>query len=274
MGRAVTLTVALLSPGAMGAAVGARLVESGARVLTSLDGRGGASRERAAAAGLVDAPVDQLVAADLLLSIVPPADAEDLARRLAPALTAAPRKPIYVDCNALSPATKRAVGAIVAAAGAPFVDATILGGPPRPGSRGPAVYVCGKHVAAVRPLATLGLDLHEMAGPSGAAAALKMAYAGINKGAIGLAAAMILAAGRAGVGDALREAGPSRIAGLAAAMPDMYPKAWRWAPEMREIAAFAEDEATAMIFEGLARLYERLADDTAARAVLDDFLQS
>jgi 3-hydroxyisobutyrate dehydrogenase-like beta-hydroxyacid dehydrogenase len=276
----MAITIALLSPGAMGAAVGRRLVDHGAAVFTSLEGRGPASIERARAAGMEDASAERLVEADILLSILPPADALGLALRLAPVLSAAANKPLYVDCNALSPVTKQAVAAVVAETGCRFVDGAILGGPPRPGHRSPAIYVAGDHSAATLPLLDLGLDIRQMDGAIGAAAALKMAFAGINKGGIGLGAAMILAASRTGAADALRDAlteVPGRLPGLRLQVPDMYPKAYRWVAEMREIAEFAGDEATAMIFEGLARLYERIAADVSGdgheRALMEAFLK-
>jgi L-threonate 2-dehydrogenase len=59
----------------------------------------------------------------------------------------------------------------------------------------------------------------------------------------------------------------------------MYPKAYRWVAEMREIAAFlSEDKAAAMIFEGAAQLCDRLAADIAnegqEQSTLDEFLRS
>ena len=80
-----------------------------------------------------------LVAADLiLLSIVPPADAEALARRLAPRLAAAPRKkPVYIDANAVSPETVGRIAGDVAPTGAPFLDGAILGPAAEARRRGP-----------------------------------------------------------------------------------------------------------------------------------------
>ena len=46
-------TVAIVAQGAMGAGIGARLVERGLRVITSLAGRSGDSAQRAMAAGMV-----------------------------------------------------------------------------------------------------------------------------------------------------------------------------------------------------------------------------
>ncbi|MCJ2140981.1 NAD(P)-dependent oxidoreductase [Methylobacterium sp. E-066] len=257
-------TIAVIAPGAMGSAIGARLVEHGARVLTSLEGRGAASRARAAAAGLVDAGLADLVAADILLSIVPPADAEALARRLAPALAAAPRKPVYVDANAVSPDTLARIAAIVAETATLFLDGAILGLPPKPGTKGPRVYVSGADTAPALILRELGLDLRVCPGAVGAASSLKMSYAGLNKGLTALAAIMILAAERAGAGtallDELAENEPALLARFAKALPDMAPKAYRWAPEMGEIADFlGPDAAGRQVFSGYADLYERLA---------------
>ncbi|MCJ2135527.1 DUF1932 domain-containing protein [Methylobacterium sp. J-026] len=257
-------TIAVIAPGAMGSAVGARLVQHGARVLTALDGRGAASRARAEAAGMVHAADADLAAADLVLSIVPPADAEALARRLAPALAAAPRKPVYIDANAVSPDTVGRIAGIVAATGAPFLDGAILGLPPQPGTKGPRVYVSGADTAPALVLRDLGLDLRVCPGDVGAASSLKMSYAGLNKGLTALAAIMILAAERAGAGPALlaelAENEPALLARFAKGLPDMAPKAYRWAPEMAEIADFlGADAAGRQVFTGYAGLYRHLA---------------
>ena len=97
-------TVAIIAPGNMGAAVGMRLVERGVRVVTSLKGRSRASSERAKTAGMTPAEDAEIAQADFVLSIVPPKEALPLAERLAPSLSAANKKPLYVDCNAVSPA--------------------------------------------------------------------------------------------------------------------------------------------------------------------------
>lgn len=270
-------TVTLLSPGAMGSAVAARLTASGATVLTSLDGRGSASRERAAAAGMIDAPIERLAEAELILSIVPPAEAEAVARRFLPHLSS---RHTFIDLNALSPASKRGLGELVTGTGAGFVDGCIIGLPPRGQPAATKFYVSGDTAQALA-LRELGLDMRVVEGPVGAAAALKMCYAGINKGLTGLGTAMLLAASRSGAAPALRaemeESQVDTLGRYRRQIPDMYAKAYRWVAEMREIAAFlGEDEAAAMIFEGMARLYERMAADVAGEgrecAMLDAFL--
>jgi 3-hydroxyisobutyrate dehydrogenase-like beta-hydroxyacid dehydrogenase len=263
----------------MGAAIGARLAANGLKVLTSLVNRSAASAARAAAARLEAASDVEITRAEFLLSIVPPKEAVGLAERLAPALAAANRKPVYVDCNAISPETTARVDQIITGTGAAFVDGGIVGGPPRDGYAGPRFYVSGPGAARVTALNEYGLTVRVVDGPIGAASALKLSYAGINKGLIAIGAAMVLAARRAGVEDALmRELSESQgavLARLARGVPDMFAKAERWAPELDEIASYAAREGDAQIFAGMARLYERLAEDLKEGkdeiGVLDEF---
>ena len=114
-----------------------------------------------------------------------------------------------------------------------------------------------------------------MDGPVGAASALKMSYAGITKGTTALAAAMVLAATRAGSAQALREelaaSQPQLLKRFAATLPDMVPKAYRFAAEMREIAAFVQDDpAAARIFAAAGDFYQRIgADAREGRGEID-----
>lgn len=270
-------TIALVSPGAMGGAVGARLVEHGVRVLTRLEGRSADSIERAQKGGLEDASPTELAAADIVLSIVPPHTAEDVARSFAIWAQGIERPALYVDCNALSPATKTSVAAIVEGAGAAMIDACIIGGPNDPG--GPNFYACGPHAAAANTLGEHGLRWTILDAPIGAAAALKMCFAGINKGLLALGTMMRLAAEEAGVGEALthelQERLPHILGHLDRTTASAFARAWRWVPEMREIAEFgAADPGAAEVFEGFARFYERLAANLAgARKDYDRLLK-
>ena len=110
----MTPVVAVIAPGMMGAAVGKRLVDHGLKVLTSLQGRSAETRERAKAAGMVAASDEEIAASDFILSILPPGDAVALAQRFAGALTASNSKPVYVDCNAVSPPTVERIAAAIA----------------------------------------------------------------------------------------------------------------------------------------------------------------
>ncbi|KAH2775842.1 hypothetical protein KXW38_001018, partial [Aspergillus fumigatus] len=145
-------------------------------------GRSPATQRRAAEAGMTGADDAAIAEADIILSIVPPGEAVALAERLAALITSRAHKPIIVDCNAVNVETVRRIGDIIASAGAPFVDGGIIGFPPQPGGKSPAFYMSGERAGDVAVLKDFGLDVRIVAGPVGAASALKMSYAGIVKG--------------------------------------------------------------------------------------------
>ncbi len=251
-------TVAVIGAGAMGAGVGRRLRDRGCTVLTLLDGRTPATRERAEEAGMREASLEEVGRADLVLSIVPPAAAEAVVDTVLPVL---PGGPVFCDANAVSPATTTRMAERVTAAGGRFVDGAVIGGPPEQGYDGPRVYLAGPDATEVAALGRLGLDVHVLDGPVGAASALKMCYGGLNKGVIGLATAVLLAAERHGAADDLvAEMGGSMrwlLDRLPTAVPGMYPKAYRWDTEMHEVAAFlgSADSAAQRVWDGLGDFY-------------------
>ncbi len=259
--------IAIIAQGMMGAGVGRRLHESGATVRTLLSGRSANSAERARAAGMEPAVDEQalLAGADFFLSILPPGEAEPLARRLASALTALDPKPVYVDCNAVSPQTAIRIGAAIAPTGADFVDGGIIGGPPRPGYS-PTIYASGPTAGQTAVLRDWGIDWRVIDGPVGAASALKMSYAGITKGTTAIASAMLLGAARFGCGEALiaelGESQPEMLARFREGIPRMYDKAYRWVAEMEEISDFLEQNPPSRdIYAAVARLYDNLATE-------------
>ena len=269
--------VGVIAPGAMGSAVAKRLVEKGLEVSTVLEGRSPESAKRAKAAGMTGVGFAEIAGADIILSIVPPGEALGLAQRLAPAMTAAKRKPVYIDCNAVSPKTVASIARVVAATGAHFVDAGIIGGPPKPDYAGPVFYLSGEHAREAMVLADFGLQLRVLDGGIGTASALKMSYGGITKGLTALASALILAASRADVGPALhrelKESQPQLLAWFERQVPSMYAKAYRWVAEMEEVSEFASEDAAAHeMFQSCAALYTRLAKDFADEKTEIDML--
>lgn len=215
-----------------------------------------------------DASTAEITACPLILSVVPPGRARALAEELAPALSASTSKPLYVDCNAVSPDTVKEIGAIIDETGADFADAGIIGLPPRSDGPLPVIYVSGAHAGRVARLNQGGLDIRVLDGPIGAASTLKMCYAGIGKGLTALASAMILAAERAGAGEALRaemeRSQKTLLNRLDGSIPDMFPKAYRWVAEMEEISSFlGTDRPESEIYRGMAGFYEQLAADVA-----------
>lgn len=258
--------VAVIAPGMMGAAVGGRLVENGLKVLTSLTGRSAETADRARQYGLTAASDEEIARADFILSILPPGDAVALAERFAPSLKASNSKPVFVECNAVSPPTAERVAAVIAPTGSPFVDVGIIGSPPKTGDAGPRFYASGPEAQRFATLKSYGLDVRVLSGPPTAASAMKMSYAGITKGMQGLAAVMMLAATRAGTADALfAELSTSQapvFAWLKRSLSIMPPKAYRWIAEMHEIADFVgEDPAGHELYVGAAHFYEQVARD-------------
>jgi len=258
--------VTVIAPGAMGSGVGQRLTSQGVDVITSLAGRSAASVKRAQSAGMRPVTDAEAAEAEIILSIVPPGDALALAERFAPLI--AGKHAVYVDCNAVNPDTKRRIAEAIAKSGCPFVDVGIIGGPPRPDGYGPALYASGPHASRLAVLTPHGLDVRVIDGPVGAAAALKMSYAGITKGFTAIGAAMMLAATRAGAAEALHHelsrSQPTLLAWLTRQLPPSYSKAYRWVAEMEEIADFVAEQPSAHdMYAATARLYEDLAADFA-----------
>lgn len=261
----MTPTVAIIAQGSMGAASAKRLTDNGVRVLTSLKGRSEQSAKRAQGSGMTDASDNEIAGVDVILSIVPPGEALPLAQRLAPALTAANKKPVYADCNAVSPDTVKQIAAAIEKTGAPFADAGIIGGPPRTGYAGPVFYYSGAEADALERLNDVGLVFRRVTGGIGAASALKMSYGGITKGLTAVGSAMLLAAERAGVAEALHAelaaSQPNLMTYFQRSVPDMFGKAYRWVAEMDEIARFTGGGPSREMYEAIADLYERLAAD-------------
>jgi 3-hydroxyisobutyrate dehydrogenase-like beta-hydroxyacid dehydrogenase len=259
---------AVIAAGEMGAGLGKRLTERGARVLTSLKGRGPASVKRAGDAGMISVEDADLVRqAAIILSVVPPGEAVGLSERLKPQLAQAPHNPLFIDCNAVAPETARQIGAVLAQTRCRYVDGGIIGAPPA-GTSSPSLYVSGEAAPEALLLARYGLNVRLLEGPIGAASALKMSYAGITKGFTAIGTAMMLGSLRAGCADALRrelfESQPQLVAWLTRQVPRMFPKAYRWVAEMEEIATFlGEEGASHDMYVAIAELYEHVAAGAA-----------
>jgi 3-hydroxyisobutyrate dehydrogenase-like beta-hydroxyacid dehydrogenase len=233
------LTVGLLHPGRMGAAVGAQARAGGARVLWLPEGRSEATAQRAEAAGLE--PADDLeallVASDLVLSVCPPAVAEDVAQQVAEIGFGR----IYVDANAISPQRAARIAELMGAAGTTVVDGSIIGPPPSD-TKTARLYLAGPQGPAQRVASVFaGTSVHPVPidGGVGSASALKLAYSSFQKASRTLAAVAHALADAHGVSVELR-AEAERIARPGLAEPEYLPsvaaRAWRWAPEMLEAA--------------------------------------
>jgi 3-hydroxyisobutyrate dehydrogenase-like beta-hydroxyacid dehydrogenase len=250
----------------MGHAVGGVLREGGLRVITCLKGRSPRTVGLAAKAQLSDVPdYETLVTeADVVLSIIAPAQARDLAEQVAQAAGRTRADLLFVECNAIAPQTVREIGAILA--GVRVVDGGIIGSPPRRGEDGTRLYVSGPQAATVSELAQHGLDVRVIGSEIGQASGLKMCYAALTKGLTALATELSVAGETMGLREALlaelRLSQGTLLQWIERQVPTMPPKASRWVGEMEEIAAtFDALGLTPRILEGAAAMY-RLVEGT------------
>lgn len=253
-------TFALLHPGDMGAGMGAALVDAGHTVYCALAGRSDTTRQRALKAGLTDAGTLQaaLAKADVVLSVCPPHGALPLAREVA----RCGFKGMFIDANAIAPATARMAAMAIEDAGATFVDGGIVGGPPtreRPGR----IYFSGANATrAVALFQGSYVNASDLNGPVGKASAFKACFASWTKGTWALLAAIYAVAQAEGVDDALRAQWSKTHPELAKQLdePSVNPaKAWRWISEMEEIALTYQSAGLPKeFFMAAADLYRRL----------------
>ena len=262
-------TVAILSPGDMGHAVGRRLRERGLRAVTCLQGRSGRTRELSEQAGLIDLPnLDELARqADLILAITTSAAVPGLAAAVAEAVRCTGAAPLYAECNAIAPAHSRRLSGVITAAGARYGDASIIGGPPRGDDPGPRFYASGEHTAELLQLREFGLDVRDLGPELGRASGIKMCYAAMTKGTAALQTQLLLAAGRLGLWEELlaefRSSHPAVVQRMEGGLPRMPANARRWVSEMEEIRdAFESLGLTPHLFQGAAEMYRLVGETT------------
>lgn len=258
-------TIAILSPGEMGSAFGKALSAGGYRIVSTLDGRSEATRQRAQASGFEDVGslANVVAAADLILSIVPPEHALTQAELTARAMKDAGRMPLYADCNAVAPETAKRIGAIITGAGADFIDGGIIGNPPGGGKQPARLFVSRPKADVLAECDGKGIAVRHCGADIGRASAVKMVYGGITKGTSALHALMLLAAERMGVSDELHQelqasqaAAYKRMENMTSALPAVSN---RYVGEMLEIAkALDSVDLPAGVHEGAADLYRLL----------------
>lgn len=257
--------IGIASPGDMGQAVAQSLKAAGFSLHAALEGRSARTQELSRSAGLHDCgTLENLVATcDVILSILNPAAAMENARAVAAAIQKSNRKIIFVDCNAVAPGTAQEIALIITAAGGDCIDAGIIGPPPRNGAS-MRCYVSGSKAARLLPLSCPGIDVRVMSDRIGDASAIKMCYASYTKGALALGVEMLAAARRLGVDAALDrellESSAENRQWILSRTRVMPPKAYRWVPEMLEIAkTFKDAGMTPRILQGAADMYEMIA---------------
>lgn len=260
-------TVAIMSPGDMGHNVGRAFGEHGLDVITCLAGRSARTRALAEAGNFraVDTLEELVAQADLVMSILVPAQAVAMARQIADAIVATGTDTPFTDCNAVSPQTTNTINDIITKAGGRFIDSSIIGSPPGR-SAPPRFYTSGQHAGIMSELDGKGIVVKQMGGGVGRASAIKMCYAAMTKGTSALHAALLTAAHSLGVLDELEAEFSSSqadvLSRMKAQVPSLPINAGRWVGEMEQIAAtFGHAGVPSKFHEGAAEMF-RLLDQT------------
>ena len=269
-------TVGILSPGDMGHTVGERLKSNGLRVVAHLADRSARTRSLAEKAGIEEvSSYDALVVeADIVLCILVPAEAGAAAKTVAASLRRTGADLLYADCNAIAPQTTIKVGETISDAGGRFVDASIIGPPPRR-EGATRFYASGVHAKELAQLEDYGLEVPVISDRVGDASAIKMCYAGLTKGLTALCTELLVAAEALGIREALfAEYNLSQAAMLKrmeGGLPGMPPKSRRWVGEMEEISAtMAGVGMTGKFHDGAADIYRFIGDSTLADRTPED----
>ena len=251
----------------MGHAVGREFRASGLEVMTCLSGRSPRTCRLAELAGFRAVPSLEALAeqADLILSILVPEAAVSLAEEVAKALDTTGCRPVFADCNAVSPATSRRIEGIISEAGGSYLDASIIGPPPGQGQP-PRFYVSGSdsEADAMCQLDGRGIAVKWIGSEIGRASAIKMCYAGLTKGTLALHAAVLTSAEALGLSAELRSELAYSQGQKLKAMEQVRrvpAKAFRWVAEMEEIArTFGSVGVTPEIHSGAAEVFRMVAE--------------
>lgn len=268
--------VGILHPGEMGSAVAATVRNSGYEVCWVSEGRSHLTRARAESAGLTDARTLAYLCetCPVILSVCPP----EFAAQLAAQVLSHGFSGTYLDANAISPAHKQQIAARMQAKGVRFVDGGIIGLPPK--ARGQTwLYLSGEHAETVACCFRAGpLETEVIGTEIGKASALKMCFAAQSKGSIALLIAVLGAADHLNVlADLKRQwaRGGQPIDKTEAHVLRSAPKAWRYVPEMHEIAATFEGVGMPPEFHrAAARIYDMLREfKNATPASIEEVLK-
>ncbi|KAJ4268396.1 hypothetical protein NW762_002459 [Fusarium torreyae] len=281
-----TSKIGLLSIGDMGVGIARLLIAHGFTVATNISGRSQDTIDRArdAQVELLESDIELVQQSSVILSVVPPKDAENTARRIVDALSDSNRTEqlYFVDLNAVAPSTIKTIAALVATSKVPvqFVDGSILGAPPQLETSSssnnlddwarPRLPISGPDSLTSLPLGeklVSVLNMNHISPDIGAASGLKMCFAALSKGFTAIATQSFTTAHNLGVLDALKdEVGkffPAVLANAEKGVPGMPPKAYRWVREMEEIALTFNEEGgwDKSMFEGAAGVYEAIAEN-------------
>ena len=269
--------IGIVSPGAMGAALGRSWEAGGAGVVTTVEGRSDRTRGLASGLSLLPTLADVVATSTVVVSICPPGEAEACLESILGAAAKTGATPLLADLNAISPDLVRTLAARAAAAGLDLVDGAISGGPPVPGSD-TTVYLSGARADEIAVLDTDGLRRRVVGDQPGTASAVKMCTAAIYKGTNALWTQSLRAAAELGVleevVDDLRVAYPDQVDRTATRLAVTASKSGRFVEEMRQIAATqASVGLTPTLYEAMAEVFLDVSRTSLAGATPESAAQ-
>lgn len=249
----------------MGSAVGRVLKQNGLNVFASLKNRSDRTRLLSQSAGIsaLDSLDDLTKICDVILSILVPSEAFSAAEKVSDSINSN-RDLIYVDCNAIAPATKKDISKIIESTGCKFVDSGIIGTPPNTAGNKPKFYVSGRYAQDLLQLDNKGISVKLMGNEIGQASALKMCYASLTKGKMALYSSALITANRLNIYEFLiSELADSQKSMLQEmnGVNSLSTKAFRWVGEMNEISdTFDSQGTTKYIHRGASEMFDLIAD--------------
>ncbi|MDB5809789.1 MAG: 6-phosphogluconate dehydrogenase, NAD-binding [Betaproteobacteria bacterium] len=264
--------IGITSIGDMGGQVAVRLKKAGYEIFTSLEGRSKRTQALTVKAGVTDCgSIEKLVASvDVIISVLDPAHAVSKAREVAAAIKATGKKIMFVNGNAVAPRTAQEIDGIIRAEGGSCIDGSILRVTTREGKSELRLYVSGPEAAELTQINDEILKIRVVGEKVGNASALKMCYGAFTKGALALGVELLLASHKLGVADEVaaefEDTQPEVYKWILGRTIGMAPKAYRYVPEMLEVATTFEDAGmTRRMLEGAADMFEMLAKTPLAK---------
>jgi 3-hydroxyisobutyrate dehydrogenase-like beta-hydroxyacid dehydrogenase len=264
--------IGITSIGDMGGQVAVRLKKAGYEIFTSLEGRSKRTAALTAKAGVTDCvSIEKLVSTvDVIISVLDPAHAVTKAREVAVAIKSTGKKIMFVNGNAVAPRTAQEIDGIIRAAGGSCIDGSILRVTTREGKSELRLYVSGPEAAELTQINDEILKIRVVGEKVGNASALKMCYGAFTKGALALGVELLLASHKLGVAEEVaaefEDTQPEVYKWILGRTIGMAPKAYRYVPEMLEVATTFEDAGmTRRMLEGAADMFEMLAKTPLAK---------
>ncbi|MFQ5683915.1 MAG: DUF1932 domain-containing protein [Candidatus Binatia bacterium] len=265
--------VGILSIGEMGYHWARLLGSHGVDVLTYAKGRSEVTRKRAENAGvrLVPSWLRLVEESDLIVSLLNPSSAERVASKVARTLVRVEKKNLlYLDANAISPMTAKAIDQALSPTHTSFIDGCIIGSAIKL-AQGAVLYISGPQAEQMTALEQFGFSIKVLGPQIGQASAFKIVYAGLTKGLQGLLVELLVGARKFGLLDEILqrydESFPGLVDKVGRSIASLPVHAGRRAEEMSELSRmFRHHGLTAVMAPAVRKILQSIAALNVGRA--------